>query len=536
MSLTNTSPTPRAAIYCRVSTKSQEDNYSLNSQEKNCRDYAERQGYVVADVYHEVASGFSLNRPKLTQLRDAVRRGEISTVVVNSFDRWASTDKDSYRLYSDLEAGHTALESVSQGKFDDSPTGRLIMMAYTLGREVWLEDHKERTKRGRREKAERGEVVGMGTPPYGYTYTSVLTPKGKRRVIGLEPDPLTAPVVVRIFDLLRHRSVADVAAMLNAESIQAPRHARWTPDTIYWMSRHAVYMGEWRYGRNHRHVKPDDAGIVVVSVPKIVSPDTWHDVQRALARRCTARRGRLTGDDDLYRLRSRLTCGHCGCAMHTSSDSSRTYRCGCRWPSRAAQRGIARCLLPDVHGSGIETELWRILSLTLLDPVFLSEGLATSLAAHQDADQRRAESLMTIDRQIAKLKRELDQLITDSLSDGIGLTANALIMKHVARIETTIATLSDERNDLLALRPAAGLSTDEAQALRAFAAEIRAGLDAASISQQRALIDLLDVRGTVYLDRECGVQLSRQRRNLFRIEWTARIPLLDSADQLKNLQ
>ncbi len=52
---------PRAAIYCRVSTKGQEERgTSLASQEAECRAYATAHGYQVdeAHVYRETYSGF----------------------------------------------------------------------------------------------------------------------------------------------------------------------------------------------------------------------------------------------------------------------------------------------------------------------------------------------------------------------------------------------------------------------------------------------------------------------------------------------
>ena len=119
----------RAAIYRRVSTASQEDNYSLSSQLEACQRYAESQGYTVAPerTYHDIASGFSLDRPQLTELRAALRRGEIDAVIVNSYDRWSSQNGDLYRLYHDLEEGDASLESVSQGVFQDNAIGRAVV-------------------------------------------------------------------------------------------------------------------------------------------------------------------------------------------------------------------------------------------------------------------------------------------------------------------------------------------------------------------------------------------------------------------------
>jgi hypothetical protein len=59
-------------------------------------------------------------------------------------------------------------------------------------------------------------------------------------------------------------------------------------------------------------------------------------------------------------------------------------------------------------------------------------------------------------------------------------------------------------------------------------------MEIATTEERRQLIEKLDVRGAVFLDREKGIKLSRHRTNLFRIEWHARIPLCDSAGQFNN--
>jgi cobalamin-dependent methionine synthase I len=55
-------------IYVRVSTASQEDNYSLDSQVQECTDYAKMLGYNIVKVTKEVYTGREiLERPKLKE-------------------------------------------------------------------------------------------------------------------------------------------------------------------------------------------------------------------------------------------------------------------------------------------------------------------------------------------------------------------------------------------------------------------------------------------------------------------------------------
>src|SRR4051794_32450855 len=78
----------RAAIYCRVSSAGQEDNFSLATQEAGARKLAAEREYHVDDVFVDVHSGSELfERPALTALRQQVRSGQIDVVLAHAVDR-----------------------------------------------------------------------------------------------------------------------------------------------------------------------------------------------------------------------------------------------------------------------------------------------------------------------------------------------------------------------------------------------------------------------------------------------------------------
>ncbi len=60
----------RAVLYVRVSNADQVDNYSLETQEKECRRYCERQGLVDRIFREEGESAKTVNR---TQLQEMLR-------------------------------------------------------------------------------------------------------------------------------------------------------------------------------------------------------------------------------------------------------------------------------------------------------------------------------------------------------------------------------------------------------------------------------------------------------------------------------
>lgn len=69
-SLEASAPQVWADIYLRVSSKQQEENYSLPDQLRHCEDFCRRKGYSVRGVYNDGAQrSYTLNRPGLNAVR-----------------------------------------------------------------------------------------------------------------------------------------------------------------------------------------------------------------------------------------------------------------------------------------------------------------------------------------------------------------------------------------------------------------------------------------------------------------------------------
>ena len=87
----------RVVIYCRVSSKEQVDNTSLESQERFCREFATRQGMEVTRVFIE--RGESAKTADRPQFQAAVKfciekRQGVGFFLVYKVDRFARNQED----------------------------------------------------------------------------------------------------------------------------------------------------------------------------------------------------------------------------------------------------------------------------------------------------------------------------------------------------------------------------------------------------------------------------------------------------------
>lgn len=210
----------KAAVYVRVSTAEQADpglnGGSLESQEAACRALCAARGLEVARVFIDPgASGGTMERPKLTELRASVAAGDVSVVVVYAVDRLSRRQADTLALLEEFEHNGAGLTAASQAFDTTSPAGRAMLGMLAVFAELQRAEIRERTRVALHAKQARGEAVGRA--PYGL----------RRHGSGYVPDPASWPVVARILaERAGGASCQAIADRLNAEQVPTPTAAR----------------------------------------------------------------------------------------------------------------------------------------------------------------------------------------------------------------------------------------------------------------------------------------------------------------------
>ena len=109
--------------YARVSTKGQ-DRYGngLEVQEKQLRENGAEQ------IYYESFTGTTKNRPTLDKLIDILQEGD--TIIVTKLDRIARSTRDGLDIIETLLAKGVNINILNMGKFDNTPTGKLMRTVF----------------------------------------------------------------------------------------------------------------------------------------------------------------------------------------------------------------------------------------------------------------------------------------------------------------------------------------------------------------------------------------------------------------------
>lgn len=337
----------RGAILRRVSTDEQsEDNFSLETQQQQCRALAERLGITVVADEADVHSGYSLKRPGLTRVRALAQAREVDVLVVWKLDRLSRRITHWGTLLAELEEAGVAVVSVEEPWLDTStPIGKHMVMTMIFVAEQERANFMGRSADGMRTRAAKGLPFG-GYVPYGYVSIVEARKRRTREVVRvkLEPDPVTAPHVVWMFE----RAAVDgwttrrIAKDLTGRGVPTPRakaHGIWNSGTVTRILRDFPgYWGEpaaFRYqrtaeaGKAHRK-RPEEEWVAldVERIPPLVSPEVAALAHARLATNNGVAVRRLRNPEDFLLRGGYVRCGGCGGAMAAFSTCGTARRRG----------------------------------------------------------------------------------------------------------------------------------------------------------------------------------------------------------------
>jgi site-specific DNA recombinase len=173
--------TKRAVIYCRVSTKEQaEEGNSLVTQEKTCKDYAEKHGYEIIQIYIEQGeSAKTIDRTEFQKLLAfcTSKKNNIQAIIAYKIDRISRNTDDYSQIRMQLKRYNVEIKSTSE-YFEDTPAGRFMENIIANVAQFDNEVRTERSVGGMRTAVLEGRYVWNA--PVGYINSKI---EGKSNII-----------------------------------------------------------------------------------------------------------------------------------------------------------------------------------------------------------------------------------------------------------------------------------------------------------------------------------------------------------------
>jgi site-specific DNA recombinase len=401
-------PPRAAAIYARISSDPGGLAAGVTRQIEDCRAFAERRCWLVADVYvdNDTSAYSGKKRREYERMLDDLASGIRDAVIVYHLDRLHRRPRE-LEDFLDLcdRTGIRDLACVT-GEIDlGTHDGRFHARILGAVARKESDDKSRRLTRKHLELAQAGKVSGGGTRPYGYA-------KDRLAVV---PDE--AAVIKEMAErLLAGDSLRSIAANLNDRDVPTVTGREWTTHSV----RQLLYSARISGQREH-----DGQIIAKAAWPAIIKPAQTTRI-RAMLNDPDRRTNRVARK---YLLAGLLRCGNCGATMvsRPRTDGRGRYVCS-RDPGRNGCGGTF--ILADEVDAFIAAAVVRRLD---------TPRLAASMRRRAADDPAMASVIQALDRD----QQQLDELAASygekEISHREWLAARAPIQ---ARIKTANATLN----------------------------------------------------------------------------------------------
>ncbi|PWT76986.1 MAG: hypothetical protein C5B60_03395 [Chloroflexi bacterium] len=428
--------------------------FSLSEQNEKCTQYCLARGYEIVANLDDVFSGAELSqRPKMSELRVLVRKKHVDVIVATNLDRISRSQIHQTVILYEAEEYGVSLE-LTEEPFDNNEQPRLMRIFSGFFAEIEREKIRDRSMRGKKERARKGLMLPSNIPLFGYSFAD---DRKTRYVV----NPITAPIAIRIWnEAASGKPIRRIAIDLTRDKIDCPRDAWrrekgdpsdppqgnvWVYNTVRGILFNPAYWGQhsafrWDKTERRRDVDPITGDVTKVRItrqrtvgegryelpeaaPALILPELARTVHERLARnKEEAARKSKHPEGGLLRA-GFIKCGACGGNMNCvmGSGHAYTYRC----PRAIRTVSTHRCTNKVfVRAKKIDADVWERLMAVLQDPEYIEQEMMPLL----NEDSRR-DAIRALTRRLKELDAEEGNLARLARKIGDGAGSNKLIVE-----------------------------------------------------------------------------------------------------------
>lgn len=341
----------RVTVYCRVSTKSDMQEDSLENQIEHYREtVGEDPRYELVEIYHDFGiSGFKETRPGFQRMLEDGRKGKFGLIITKSITRLARNTGivlDAVRELRGLGIGiYFELQNINTL----SEGGELLMTIYAAFGQAEIEANRVGTKMTIQRKIKDGVPIKQMQRILGYS----------RNASGeIVPDE-NASLVLMIYEMATEGfTVVEITNYLNTEGIITQNGAKFYRKTVMRVLQNEEYKGDFiqmkHYVDEHRKLREnrgaEDRYYYEEDHVPIVTRELWEKAQSALEVR---QRPKAKPEQELlstienYPYMNRIFCKYCGARLRRIALSGGNVWWVCNTMSRKGKKACHGIRVPD---------------------------------------------------------------------------------------------------------------------------------------------------------------------------------------------
>lgn len=501
----------RAAIYARVSTDMQRDNFSIPSQVAECMKYVESKRYIlVGNQYVDLENGRDvapetpnsipvfvddytsreLSRPSLDAAIYFLEHIGYDVLIVHALDRLARDPYIRQTLEREFNKRGARVEYVL-GAYEETPEGEIRKDLDATFAKWENAKRVERSMRGKKRKAESGKWVA-GVIPFGYQEDP-----NNRGVLIIEPS--SAAIIQRIFHLytVGNCSIREIARILTEEG-HVPYHggSEWAKTTINRILVNTAYIGNCYFNRRKRvggkHILKDREEWIQIACPPIIDLPVFDKAQKRMKHNMEYVRKHPSR---LYLLSGMILCPECDRPYLAQTSKANRNRRKNEAQSYRHRLKAGHCMNKTMSARVLDPLVWDRVIGILEDPEALLEGYNQSLDQQRESQARKFSQIEILEKGLHKEKVRRQNLNAAYLDPDIKMSKPEYLDQKL-QIDNEIQSIE---LDLLKLRADVEDIPEPAslEALQRFSAEVMDEIYAeeeVSLEKKRKLLEMMHVK------------------------------------------
>ncbi len=430
-------------IYCRKSMEEEDRQVlSLEAQEKECKEYADKNGLKIRKIWRESYSAKAPGRKLFNQMMQELAEGKIQGILAWHPDRLSRNSVDGGLIIYHLDKGIIKDLVFPTYTFENTPQGKWMLNIQFGQSKYYVDMLSVNVKRGNRMKLENGWRPNMA--PAGY-----LNQKEDKTIIA---DPDRFPIIQRAFReiIAGHSTVMEALNKLNNEwgykSLMFKKRGGQplSRSSIYHLLTNSFYCGIIQYDGKEYQGKH----------PKMLTIEEFDKLQIVLGQK-----GKPRQQVHSFPLTTIIRCGECG-SMITAETKTKYYpktkntavytyyRCTKKNPK-------IKCSQPYIREEAIEEQIDQYLSKITIPEEFKDWALKYLDYVNEHEAKVEQLSYKNINQQIEDTREELRNLtrlrIREQIDDTLFEDEKKNIQKEIKRLEELLTETNRQADEWVEL-------------------------------------------------------------------------------------
>ncbi len=395
----------RVAAYCRVSSSSDDQLNSYNSQlTYYTRKFEDSETETLIDIYADegITGTCEEKRTEFLRLIDDCRKGKIDRIYTKSISRFARNTRDCLKNIRELKSlGITIMfekENIDTANINDE---LMLTIMGGLAQEESVSISKNMKWSIRRRMRNGGYINSHA--PFGYYF------QNKVLIINTEQ----AKIVRRIFSLyLSGLGFQSIANIINKECIDTSQYGQvWCPMTIKYILTNERYIGNALFQKSYRSDTPPFTKMknngelpkyLATSVnPPIIEQDVFETAQKMIFNR----RKTYLNYNNLFS--NKIYCGICGCTYKGRYSNGVP-----RWICRKHEQQIESCNNRILNNLEVESAFIGLFNKLFSEYSELLLPIQQSLQELEIKQAKGNKNIIELRRSILQLKEQLKVIAT----------------------------------------------------------------------------------------------------------------------------